>query len=114
MKLNECIKKLNNTEECITLLNQNKCFQEIENVYVGDLLSHVMANGKEGALWLTVQRHVNVIAVAELNDFSAIIFVEGVIPEVETINKANELNIPLFSTKLDAFLLIKKLIIIGL
>lgn len=114
MKLNECIKILNNKEECIVLINQNECFQGIENVYIGDLLSHVMANGKDGALWLTVQRHVNVIAVAELNDFSAIVFVEGVIPEEDTIKKANELNIPLLTTKLDAFLLIKELISLGL
>ncbi|MEG0276086.1 MAG: hypothetical protein RR630_03560 [Coprobacillus sp.] len=114
MKLNECIKKLNDKEECIVLVNQNECLQDIEGVYIGDLLSHVMANGKEGALWLTVQRHVNVIAVAELNEFSAVIFVEGVVPEEDTIHKANELDIPLLKTNLDAFLLIKELISIGL
>ena len=86
----------------------------IESVYVGDLLSFVMANGKEGALWLTVQKHLNVIAVAELNDFAGIIFVQDSYPDDDTIAKADELKIPLFITKLDAFQVSKQLIKSGL
>lgn len=87
---------------------------EIEDVYIGDLLSFVMANGKEGALWLTVQRHMNVIAVAQLNDFSGIVFVEDVDPDEDTIEKATELDIPLFICEDDAFTLSRKLIEAGL
>lgn len=87
---------------------------EIEDVYIGDLLSFVMANGKEGALWLTVQRHMNVIAVAQLNDFSGIVFVEDVDPDEDTIEKATELDIPLFISEDDAFTLSRKLIEAGL
>lgn len=86
----------------------------IESVYIGDLLSFVMANGKEGALWLTVQKHLNVIAVAELNDFAGIIFVQDSYPDADTIAKANELDIPMFITKLDAFQVSKQLINLGL
>ena len=87
---------------------------EIEDVYIGDLLSFVMANGKEGALWLTVQRHMNVIAVAQLNDFSGIVFVEDVDPDEDTIEKATELDLPLFISEDDAFTLSRKLIEAGL
>lgn len=86
----------------------------IESVYIGDLLSFVMANGKEGALWLTVQKHINVIAVAELNDFAGIIFVQNSYPDEDTIAKANELEIPLFISEKDAFLVSKDLISLGL
>ncbi|MEG0367337.1 MAG: hypothetical protein RR585_10900 [Coprobacillus sp.] len=114
MKLKECMEKLNNIEYCVELVNQNECSQEINDIYIGDLLSHVMANGKDGALWLTVQRHLNVIAVAELNDFAAIIFVEGVMPETDTIQKANELSIPLLTSKLDAYHLVRNFVSLGL
>lgn len=93
----------------IRLVNTIKDDKDIQNVYIGDLLSFVMANGKEESIWLTVQRHINVIAVAELNDFSAIIFVENVEPDEETLLKANELHIPLFVSSLDAFALCKRL-----
>ncbi len=93
----------------IRLVNTIKDDKDIQDVYIGDLLSFVMANGKEESIWLTVQRHINVIAVAELNDFSAIIFVENVEPDEETLLKANELHIPLFVSSLDAFALCKRL-----
>ena len=98
MILNRLIENL--PIECLNDVDMNG---EVLDVYIGDLLSFVMAHGKEGALWVTVQRHLNVIAVAELNDFVGIVFVEGVEPEADTLAKANELQIPLLKTKLSAF-----------
>lgn len=95
-------------------LNDVPLTNTIESVYIGDLLSFVMANGKEGALWLTVQKHLNVIAVAELNDFAGIIFVQDSYPDEDTIAKATELEIPLFISDLDAFQVVKDLISLGL
>lgn len=95
-------------------MNQADINKEVSTVYIGDLLSFVMANGIGEALWLTVQRHINVIAVAELNEFSGIIFVEGVIPDKQTIEKASELNIPLFVSESDAYQLTKIFHSIGL
>lgn len=87
---------------------------EVESVYIGDLLSVVMASGKEGCLWLTVQKGINVIAVADLNDFAAIIFVQNSMPENNTLQKASELQIPLFITELDAYTLTKQLHALGI
>lgn len=87
---------------------------EIEGVYIGDLLSFVMANGKTGALWLTVQKHLNVIAVADLNEFAGIIFVQDSYPDQDTIAKATELEIPLFITSDDAYTMAKELVALGL
>lgn len=105
-KINMKLNQLLQIKE-LTLVNQVFIDVEIENIYIGDLLSFVMANGKENALWLTVQRHINVIAVAELNDFIGIIFVENVKPDEDTLMKANELHIPLLTTSLDAYTLCK-------
>ena len=94
----------------IKQINKAPLTNIVENVYIGDLLSFVMANGKEGALWLTVQKHLNVVAVAELNDFAGIIFVQNSFPDGDTIAK----EIPLFISQLDAYHLCKQLISLGL
>jgi len=39
---------------------------ECSGGYVSDLLSDVMANAKAGDLWVTLQTHQNIVAVASL------------------------------------------------
>lgn len=98
----------------IQFVNHVESDKEISDIYIGDLLSFVMANGKEGALWLTVQKHVNVVAVAELNDFAGIVFIQGVFPDKETIEKANQYHIPLLISSLDAYSLTKEFVKLGI
>ncbi|MCK7477074.1 MAG: PHP domain-containing protein [Candidatus Moduliflexus flocculans] len=45
--------------------------------YAGDLLSDVIGHGRKGDLWLTIQVHPNVVAVAVLKDLAAIVLVNG-------------------------------------
>lgn len=74
----------------------------IEGYYIGDLLSFVMAKAKKGQLWLTVQAHPNVIAIASLLELSGVIVLEGVkIPE-ETIQLAKEHKVTLMKTESSA------------
>ena len=40
--------------------------ENVTDGYTSDLLSDVMGNCPEGSLWITIQRHMNVIAVAQL------------------------------------------------
>lgn len=75
----------------------------IEGVYIGDLLSIVMAKAKQNYVWITIQTHINTIAVAELLDLSCIIVVEGMEVEKETIEKAKELHIPIYKTNESAY-----------
>jgi len=82
---------------------QNGLLQEITGGYVSDLLSDVIGNAKDGQVWITLQTHLNIIAVASLKDISAIIIVKGLIPEADTIEKSNMENIPILSTDLDTF-----------
>ncbi len=76
---------------------------EIQGGYASDLLSDVMGNSREGDVWITLQKHVNVVAVAHLNGLAAIILVNGRKPEPDTLAKAEEMGIPIISTPLQAF-----------
>jgi len=66
--------------------------------YVSDLLSDVMGNANEGQIWVTLQTHKNIMAIASLKDLSAIIIVKGLNPEVDCIEKSNEEGIPILGT----------------
>ena len=46
---------------------------EIEGVYIGDLLSIVMSKAKKNYAWITIQTHINIVAVAELLELACII-----------------------------------------
>ncbi|MBW1720894.1 MAG: serine kinase [Deltaproteobacteria bacterium] len=77
--------------------------REIEAGYCGDLLSDVMANAPRGAVWLTVQSHQNIVAVAVLREMAAVILVNGRPPDEETKAKAEEEGIPIFVTSRGAY-----------
>lgn len=75
----------------------------VEGVYIGDLLSIVMAKAKQNFAWITIQTHINIVAVADLLDLCCIIVVENMDVEEETLEKAKELGIPIFKTKDSAY-----------
>ena len=50
--------------------------REVRGGYASDLLSCVMARAKVGIVWLTLQAHPNVVAVASLLDLAAVILTE--------------------------------------
>jgi hypothetical protein len=67
--------------------------REVVFGYSCDLLSWVMAHAKRGAAWITVQSHMNVIAVAALMDLACVILPENIIMEDEILQKAADENI---------------------
>ena len=69
--------------------------RQITDGYCGDLLSEIMANAAEGCVWLTIQGHQNIVAVAVLRDMAAIIITGGQTPDDETVQKANQEGIPI-------------------
>ena len=75
----------------------------LDNVFIGDLLSVVMSKAKEQSIWITIQTHLNIMAVADLLDLSCIIVVEDMEIEAATIDKSNELQIPILRTKASAY-----------
>ena len=77
--------------------------QEVRGGYVGDLLSDVMANSREGDIWITRQIHQNIVAVASLKDLAGIVLVNGAEPAADTLEKALREGIPLLLSDLSAF-----------
>jgi hypothetical protein len=81
----------------------HKLKTEVLDGYTGDLLSDVMANSKEGDIWMTRQVHQNIIAVASLKDHAGIILVHGAEPAKDTLEKALKEDIPMLGTDLSGF-----------
>jgi predicted transcriptional regulator len=77
--------------------------------YTSDLLSDVMGNVDEGNVWITLQTHKNVMAIASLKDVAAVIVVKGFQPGEETINQSNIEGIPLLGTNLETYEITGKL-----
>jgi predicted transcriptional regulator len=76
---------------------------EISGGYVSDLLSDVMGFARENQVWITLQTHQNVLAIASLKDLAAVILVKGFQPDPETMAHSNEEGIPLLGTEMETF-----------
>jgi len=87
---------------------------EVTGAYSSDLLSDVIANGQPGNLWITLQTHRNIIAVASLKELSAVVLVNGRTPDPEALAKAREENVVLLSSRLPAFELAGRLYQMGI
>jgi hypothetical protein len=95
MNLQQIIDQLN-----LTVLTEPCDFAEITPTggYSSDLLSCVMAGAKKGHLWITLQAHLNIVAIAALNEVAAIIISENAQPDSVSIAKANQQGVILLST----------------
>src|SRR5215203_2239586 len=95
MNLQQIIDQLN-----LTVLTEALNFAGITPTggYSSDLLSCVIAGAKKGHLWITLQAHLNVVAVAALNEVAAIIITENAQPDAASIARANQQGVILLST----------------
>ena len=109
VRLSELKEKLD-----LTVVNAPAEDREVQDGYVCDLLSWVMAKGTEGMAWITVQTHLNVLAVAVLHDFACVIVPEGIAISPETVKKAEEEQIALYSAKATAYELCTKMARLGI
>ena len=75
----------------------------ITGCYISDLLSDVMANAREGEVWITLQTHPNIVAVAALKNLSGIIITNKRTPEEETMKKAEDERIVIAVSPLSTF-----------
>jgi len=71
--------------------------------YVGDLLSDVIANSQAGHVWVTIQTHPNIVAVAVLKELAAVVVVNGRQPQGDTVKKATEEGVTLAGSSLSSF-----------
>lgn len=111
MNLQNVIDALN-----LTPLTEPKDFARIEVTegYTSDLLSCVMAGAPHGGVWITLQAHTNIIAVAALLDLNAVIISEDAQPEPATIERANDEGITLLATPMKSFEVVGRLWELGL
>ena len=105
-----------NIKEIITsldlkVLTTPKDFSTIEpeSGYTSDLLSCVMAGAPHKSIWVTLQAHANIVAVATLLELAAVIITEGAQPDPETIDKADEEGLILLSTEKSTYYVVGKL-----
>lgn len=105
MKVSELVERLG-----LTVFSGHEGLgREITGGYVSDLLSDVMGNAREGEVWITLQVHQNVMAIASLKDMAAVILVSGLQPHENTVRHSNDENIPVLGTALPTFEITGKL-----
>ena len=83
--------------------------REITGGYTSDLLSDVMGHAENGIVWITLQTHKNVIAIASLKELAAIILIKGNIPDADMLTQADEEGIPVLGSDEQSFELSGKL-----
>ena len=99
MKVRELVEKLNLT----VLSGAEGLDREIDGCYVSDLLSDVMGNAEMDNVWVTLQVHKNVMAIASLKELACVILVKGQTATEETLEQSNEEGIPFLSTTMETF-----------
>lgn len=99
MKVKELVDALN----LKVLSGANGLDREIEGCYVSDLLSDVMGNAEMGNIWVTLQVHKNVMAIASLKELACVILVKGQTASDDTLEQSNDEGIPFLSTPMETF-----------
>jgi predicted transcriptional regulator len=92
---------------------KNGLEREVTAGYCGDLLSEAMAHAPVGSVWLTIQGHANIIAVAVLREMAAVILVGNREPDADTLQKADQEGIPILRWPRSAYELAGELYAVG-
>jgi serine kinase of HPr protein (carbohydrate metabolism regulator) len=99
MKVRELVEKLN----LKVVSGENGLDRDIDGCYVSDLLSDVMGNAEMGNVWVTLQTHKNVMAIASLKELACVILVKNLMPSDDTIEQSNEEGIPFLTTDMQTY-----------
>lgn len=75
----------------------------IKNAYTSDLLSDIMANAKPSGILITIQAHLNTVAVAKLTEQKALIICNNKPLEASFLSKAEFEKIAIFHTAKNQF-----------
>ena len=86
----------------------------IDRAPCSDLLSDVLANAPGGGLLLTIQVHLNVIAVAVHAGLAGVVFTSGLSPEEAVREKAAAEGLPLYGAAEPTFEVAGRLYALGL
>jgi hypothetical protein len=109
MSLKEIIKKLN----LEVVSSSSFTDRQVAGGYAADLLSCAMKGAKKDYLWVTLQSHLNVVAVASLVDLAGVIITEGNRPDPETVLRAEKEGVTLLVTPRTTFTVVGELTSLG-
>ena len=112
MKLDKIAQELG--LECLTPDLPSGGDVEIACGHASDLLSDVLAGAPSGALLVTLQVHMNVVAVACHCELGAVIFSSGRRPEPAVVQRAVQEGVRLYASEEPTFELVGKLYGMGL
>jgi len=93
---------------------ENRLNEEVTGGYAGDLLSDVIAHSRKGNIWLTIQTHPNIVAVATMKELAGIIVTGGREPDPDTLQKAEEEKISILVSPFFTFEIAGKLYQMGI
>lgn len=82
--------------------------------YASDLLSDVIGHARKDDLWVTMQVHPNIVAVAVLKELAAIVLVNGREPAPETLEQAIRERVAVLGAGVGTFDLAGRLYALGL
>ena len=102
------VKDLSELMECRVYGDEEALDKNVDSLYIGDLLSWVMGHAETEQAWLTVQSHINIIAVALLKEVACVVILENAEIPQETLDKANEEHLAILSTPLNAYEFVTK------
>jgi hypothetical protein len=105
MKLSEIVEKL----DLRVVTGGDQLDADVTRGYVSDMLSDVMGSAEQGSLWITIQKHQNIVAVAVMKSLAAIVLIKDRTPDDDTRRKADEEGVVILSTPMGAFELAGKL-----
>jgi DRTGG domain len=101
------------TELGLEVFSPGEIERGVTGGYAADLLSCVMAKAQEGYVWVTLQAHPNVVAVASLLNLAAVIVTEGIRPDIEAVEKAQENGVTLLGSPQTTFTVVGRLNALG-
>jgi hypothetical protein len=88
--------------------------RQVTGGYASDLLSCVIKGATKDWVWVTLQSHLNVVAVASLLGLSGVIITEGNRPDLETLGRAENEGVVLMVTPKTTFTVVAELSSMGI
>jgi len=77
--------------------------ENINAGYTSDMLSEVIANAGDSMAWITLQMHMNVVAVAQLKKIPLIVLTGKAQPAPEVLQAAAEKGLNVMRSGFDSF-----------
>lgn len=90
-----------------------KLLDPVSGVIACDMMSEVLARGDAAMLWVTVQTHLNVVALARFLDLSMVLVPYGLPVPEETAGRASTEGVLVCRTEMSAYELCGKLYALG-